>query len=71
MALQMTAFAADLAAVQVTAIGVTDAVWLVVTIAALVAVMRRATAEFPLTRSARALPCSQFRNAREPRSDNR
>ena len=71
MALQMTTFAADLAAIQMTAIGVTDALWLVVTIAALVAVMRRATAEFPLTRFVRALPCSQFRNAREPRSANR
>jgi hypothetical protein len=71
MALQMTAFAADLAAIQMTAIGVTDALWLVATIAPLVAVMRRATAEFPLTRSVRALPGSQFRNAREPRSDNR
>jgi hypothetical protein len=71
MSLQMTACAADLAAIQVTAIGVTDALWRVVTIAPLVAVMRPATAKFPLTGSVRVLTGSQFRNAREPRSNSR
>ncbi len=71
MALDMTASAADLAAIQVTAIGVMVALWLVVTTASLVAVARLATAKFSLTRSVRAAPGSQFRNAWEPRSNSR
>jgi hypothetical protein len=71
MAIHMTASAAELAAIQVTAIGAVVALWLVVTTASLVAVSRPATAMFPLTRSVRALPGSQFRNAREPRSNSR
>jgi hypothetical protein len=71
MAIHMTASAPDLAAVPVTAIGVVVALWLVVRTASLVAVARLATARFPLTPSVRALPGSQFRNAREPRSNSR
>ena len=71
MSLHMTASAAGLAAIQVTAIGVVGALWLVVTTASLVAVARLATAKFPLTRSVRVLPVSQFPNAREPRSNSR
>jgi hypothetical protein len=71
MAIHMTASAAELAAIQVTAIGAVVALWLVVTTASLVAVARLATAKFPLTRSVQALPGSQFRNAREPRSNGR
>ena len=70
MALHMTASAADLAAIQVTAIGVVVALWLVVTTASLVAVARLATAKCPSTRSVRALPGSQVRNAREHRSNS-
>jgi hypothetical protein len=71
MPLHMTTSAADLAAIQVTAIGGVVAVWLVVTTAALAAVTRLATAKLPLTRSVRALSGSQFRNAREPRRHSR
>jgi hypothetical protein len=71
MSLQMIACAADLAAIQVTAIGVMVAFWLVVRTASLVSLARPATAKFPLTGSVRVLTGSQFRNAREPRSNSR
>jgi len=71
MSLQMTACAADLAAIQVTAIGVVVAFWLVVRTASLGSLARPATAKFPLTGSVRVLSGSQFRNAREPRSNSR
>jgi hypothetical protein len=72
MAIHMTASAPDLAAVQVTTIGVVVALGLVVRTASLVAaVARLATARFPLTRSVPALRGSRFRNAREPRSNSR
>jgi hypothetical protein len=71
MSPHMTASAADLAVIRVTAIGVVVAVRLVVTTAALAVVTRLATAKFSLTRSVQALPGVQFRNAREPRRHSR
>ena len=71
MSLQMTACAADLAAIQVTAIGVVGAIRPIVTTASLVAAARLATAKFSLTRPVQALSGSPFRDAREPRSNSR
>jgi hypothetical protein len=71
MSPHVTASAADLAVMQVIAIGVVVALRLVETTGSLVAVARLATAKFSLTRSVQALPGAQFRNGRELRSNSR
>jgi hypothetical protein len=71
MSLYVTTSVADLAAIQMTAIGVAVTLGLVATTAFLAAAMRRAKAKFRLTPSVRTLPGSRLGNAREPRSSGR